>query len=257
MWRFIHVPACVQRARRKDCIDFEESSLRVLALDWLISTTRDSPDPDDQIMVRIFDRKLYVSCRYLNVNKGEAYFNFIRDISRTFRAQNPQLPLQDHTFVGQSLFLKWLREWRFIKTEEWYVCICALCYNMNQYVTADATLIRRIHGQTKPVVALPPVPVRPVRVKLTPDDINCDTDQESDGADDIESNGPAECKTVASCMEAPFRKRTTAQVPMYTYMHTYAPASATTVYSGSVASVSVLAGMSARRPLLLGSLLLG
>jgi len=210
-----------KRARRSDRLDFEESDLKVLALDWLISTTRDSPDPDDQILVRIYDRKLYVACRYLNVNKGEAYFNFIRDISRVWQGENPTLSLRDHTFVGKTIFLKWLREWTFIKAEEWYVCICSLCFNMDQYVKAYAKLVRRIHGQTSSLVALPKVPAR---LKLHSDEVKCDTDQESDSeAQDPEANDPAECKTVEACMAAPFRKRTTAQVPVGNNLHMYAP----------------------------------
>jgi len=210
-----------KRARRTDRLDFDESDLKVLALDWLISTTRDSADPDDQILVRIHDRKLYVACRYLNVNKGEAYFNFIRDISRVWQGENPTLSLRDHTFVGKTIFLKWLREWTFIKAEEWYVCICSLCFNMDQYVKAYAKLVRRIHGQTASLDVLPKVPTR---LKLHSDEVQCDTDQESDGEErDLDSNHPAECKTAEECMSAPFRKRTTAQVPVGNNLHTYAP----------------------------------
>ncbi len=240
-----------KRALRVDRIDFDESGLKVLALHWTISNTRDSPDPDDQIPVRIFDRKLFVACRYLNVNRGEAYFNFIRDISRTFKSQNPDKQVSDHMFVGETLFKKWLREWKFIKTEEWYVCICALCYNMNQYVTVDARLIRRIHGQTKPLVTLPPVPVR---VKLSADDIDCDTDQESDGGEDVESNMPAECVTVQTCMAAPFRQRSTAQVPMSNRMHTYATCYASP-HRIRMNDFVCCADMSARRPPFRGSML--
>ena len=203
------------RARRKDVKDFEGSPLKTLCLHYMFSTTRDSPNPDDCTLIRKYDRFMQISNRYLNVKKGEAYFNFVRDLCRAFLYQNPSKSVSDCPTIGKSLFLKWLREWKFFKTEHWHVCICALCFNMEQFVTVYTKITRRVHGQPKGVTEAPAIPLRtkPVtEVKSSfPDFEVCDSDEDSDVASAFRPVH-AECKSL-DCMRAPFRKPTLVDLP--------------------------------------------
>ena len=216
----------IQRQARRDRINFDGSAMKRLCLHFLICTTRDSPNPDDVVVLRFRDQKTYVSCRYMNVKKGEAYFNFMRDLCRLFEQQHPSEDLAQHRFVSYSIFLAWLREWKFIKTEEWHVCVCALCFNVEQFVKAYNKLTRCVHGSPHNHAATTTVPLlsqRPSSKNNVVDFLDaeaCDSDDDDDFLPSAFISADVECKR-ASCMAAPCRKSAAVELPFNGAYHTY------------------------------------
>jgi len=202
-----------KRKPRSDRIDYDGSKLKDLALDYLLCHTRDSPKLNDQVTIRVDGHRALIACRYLTAKRGEVYFNFIRDLSDVFSKENPHLSLTDHSFVSKSVFLKWLREWKFIKDEEWYVCVCLVCYNIEQIVGAAVKLIRRCHGRKTSLLPAN-VPVRAATraptLSFSAQQLDCEG-----GPEDSDDEQPvnAECSTVDRCMAASFRQPVFASIP--------------------------------------------
>jgi hypothetical protein len=218
-----HLVMHSQRARRVDRFDHDGSPIKNLALDYVLCESRDSPDPDDVLTIRINGKKYVVSCRYLALKRKELYFQFIRDMGRMYVAQNPSLKLNSYRIVSETIFLGWLREWKWIKNEEWYVCICALCFNVEQYVKAYSKLTRRIHCRPRQrTLALPPVRRNAqASTPVEPQDICTVSDSDSgDSSDSERYSSTPEC-SLSLCMDTPMRRPTVAEIPTPSGSHRF------------------------------------
>lgn len=191
------------RKKRSTAIDTETSVLKEIALDWSINNTRDSPNPDDVTVILLQGKRFIVTNRYLNVQKGELYFMFIRDIQNIIGITSPSKPM-----ISQTIFLKWLREWKFIKKEGWHVCICMRCFNVEQFVQTYRRLHKRVHFSR----AEEAVPLRTAalckasRMVISPDSDDSDSDHEP-GPIEAEKTSDAKVECLnPRCLQSPFRK---------------------------------------------------
>ena len=190
---------------RKDCVDYPGSPVKALCQDYVIIHTRASPDPGDTVLQRCMGRRVTVSCRYLPGTRTQLHHQFIRDMRQLAIVQNPKVSLTDYTLVSKSVFFKWLHEWKFIRDEVWYVCICFLCYNILEYLKVYFALTRKVHGVTRRMSGT--VPIRKTKTSST---LENEEDDELSELDDDEN--VAECHN-PSCMTTSMRTVSQFQVP--------------------------------------------
>lgn len=189
--------------------------IKAMAQDYVIMETRESPNPGDNVIVKLNGRTFLVTARYLKCTKSELYKRFIRDMRNIAIRQNPSLhaqqPLTDHRLVSKGLFLSWLREWTFVKPEVWYVCICKLCYNIQQYLKTYFKVTVSIHGHHSGLEK------KGVQVPIRRSDVVVQTcmeseDNESNHEDLYCQSREIECKDSA-CSLSPMRRSDSFEIP--------------------------------------------